>query len=311
MIHDVDETLSRLLAGELVKIPGCPVRSTEQITFESPQVAEATLDGEAHVNLFLRDVRENMERREEGFYRITQRADKSVGVRRPPVHFDLSYLVTVYAGDDPMAEHRLLSDVLGVFLRCAPVPEQWLAGTLAGKGPECAARRKWRCPEHAVSGVDLPGMWQALGGKMRPALSLLITCPFDPFETRWTIAVREAVLGLGQGTMTQGPEQPRDLSEIRVSAAGVVLRQDNEAPIAGVEVHIDGYPEAVETDANGFFWISNLTPGSHRLRFDKYGYRPGDVEVISPTFGSSQTLEPVVVALQASESPPISQVKPK
>ncbi|MCW3060686.1 MAG: hypothetical protein JWQ02_2507, partial [Capsulimonas sp.] len=43
MIQDVDETLSRLLAGELVKIPGCPVRSAEQITFDSPQVAEATL----------------------------------------------------------------------------------------------------------------------------------------------------------------------------------------------------------------------------------------------------------------------------
>ncbi|MEO7714744.1 MAG: Pvc16 family protein [Capsulimonas sp.] len=297
MIQDVDETLSRLLAGELVKIPGCPVRSAEQITFDSPQVAEATLDGEAHVNLFLRDVRENMERREEGFYRVTQRADKSVGVRRPPVHFDLSYLITVYAGDDPLAEHRLLSNVLGVLLRCSPVPEQWLAGTLTGKGPNTLPTEV-ALPEHAV-GVDLPGMWQALGGKMRAALSLLVTYPFDPFETKWTIAVREAVLGMGQGTMSEGPAQPRDLSEIRVSAAGVVLRQDTETPISGVEIRIDGYPQAIETDGNGFFWVSNLTPGVHNLHFTKYGYRPHEADVVSPPGGSPFQLEPAVIAMRA------------
>ncbi|WP_301002369.1 Pvc16 family protein [Capsulimonas corticalis] len=297
MIQDVDETLSRLLAGELIKIPGCPVRSVEQVTFESPQVAEATLDGEAYVNLFLRDVRENMERREEGFYRVTQRADKSVGVRRPPVHFDLSYLVTVYAGDDARVEHRLLSDVLGVFLRCAPVPEQWLSGTLAGKGPN-ALPLEVALPEHTAS-VDLPGMWQALGGKLRPALSLLITCPFDPFETKWTIAVREAVLGMGQGTMTEGPAQPRDLAEIRVSAAGVVLRQDTETPIPGVTIRVDGDPQTLETDANGFFWISNLTPGAHRLHFEKYGYQPYDAGIVSPPLGSPYQLEPEVIAMRA------------
>jgi hypothetical protein len=300
MIQDVDETLSRLLAGELIKIPGCPVRSAEQITFDAPQVAEATLDGEAHVNLFLRDIRENMDRREEGFYRVTQRADKSVGVRRPSSHFDLAYLVTVYAGDDPRAEHRLLSDVLGVFLRCAAVPEQWLAGTLAGKGAN-ALPMEVALPEHIAS-LDMPGMWQALGGKLRPALSLIVTCPFDPFETRWTIAVREAVLGMGQGTMTEGPEQSRDLSEIRVSVAGVVLRQDTEAPVPGVQIHIEGYPQPVETDAGGFFWISNLPPGTHRLRFEKYGYHAYSADAVSPPAGSPYRLEPAVIALRALDA---------
>ena len=45
MIDDLDTTLIRLLTFELERIPGCPVRDAEQITFESPVIAEMAQDG--------------------------------------------------------------------------------------------------------------------------------------------------------------------------------------------------------------------------------------------------------------------------
>src|SRR5947209_6190684 len=135
MIQDLDTTLTRLLTAELERIPGCPVRDPEQVTFDSPVIAEQAQDGEARVNLYLCDIRENREMRDEGFRRKPMnQSEQTVGVQRPPARMNLSYLVTAHAGNEPSLEHRLLSNVLGVLLRFEAVPAERLAGVLEGLG---------------------------------------------------------------------------------------------------------------------------------------------------------------------------------
>ena len=297
MIQDVDQSLWRLLADELPKVPGCAVKDGDQITFDTPAVAEAAEKPKVRVNLYLHDLRENLAQRDMSFHLTRRPGEDTVGVKRAPVRLDLSYLVTCHAADDAAQEHRLLADVLGVLLRNPAVPENFLAGVLEGRGPN-ALPLSIAQPDHTLY-ADPPALWQSLGGKLRPALSLLTTASFDPFETRWTRVVREAIIGLGLGTPPDGPRRPLDMTEIRVSAAGVVTDGAGETPLANVAVSVDGRDETALTDERGFFSILNLPPGPHTLKFRKRGYQGQEARSVAPPPGQPNQLQPAVVALLA------------
>ena len=297
MLHDVDETLRRLLSAELANTPGCPVFDPEQISFDPPAVAEAVQDREAHVNLYLYDVRENVTQRDESFRTARKPEEGLAGRRRAAARLDLSYLVTVYAGDDPATEHRLLSDVLGVLMRCQAAPEAHLNGSLEGAGPNGVLLAVAQ-PDH-VAFQDPAGLWQALGGRLRPALSLVANAPFNPFETKWVRVVREAVLGFTQGAGPGSPRLPVE-SAARVSVAGVVVDAQSEQPLPGVRVRADGFEdrEAASGDG-GFFYLLNLPPGGpHRIVFQKRGYRTQEIRVAAPPPGRLDQLEHSVVSLR-------------
>ncbi|MDQ2800883.1 MAG: Pvc16 family protein [Armatimonadota bacterium] len=296
MIRDVDETLLNLLAGELPKLPGCPILDKAQITFAAPAVAEAVKGGQPRVNLYLHDLRENATMRDNALHLTRRPSDSTVGLRRGPVRLDLSYLVTAYGGDDPALEHRVLSDALTVLLRYSAPPARYLAGALPEEGSEALLLAVAQ-PEH-LGHADAPALWQAMGGQMRAALSLVATAAFNPFETRWTRVVREVVLGVGQGTPPHGPQRPLDLSSVRVSAAGVVLDQVREQPLPGVSVEVDGHDAKAASDERGFFSLLNLPPGPRLLRFSRAGYQPQEMTVSVPPPGRPELLEPAVIALQ-------------
>lgn len=296
MIQDIDETLSRLLVAELGRLPGCPVRDPEQITFAPPSEIEPVRDGEARVNLYLHDVRENVDMRDESFRTLRKPEEGLAGRRRGPVRLDLSYVVTIYAGDDPTTEHRLLSEVLGVFLRCLAAPVEHLAGSLEGKGPH-ALMLEVAQPEH-LTNLDPPALWQALGGKLRPALSLVVNAPFDPFDTKWVRVVREAILGMGPAPGAPMSGAPVPASAARVSAAGLVLDQETEMPLLDAEVSVEEGAQQVWTDQRGFFCLTNLPPGSHTLRVRVAGYRRHEQRIEAPAPGRTDQLQPAVIALR-------------
>src|SRR5579875_3270767 len=100
MIADIDKTLWRMLTEELAKIPECPIQKPEQVTFDSPDVAESQDDGKVRVNLYLHDVRENSALRDGSFHLMRKPGEDTVGVKRGPVRLNVSYLITCYAGRD-------------------------------------------------------------------------------------------------------------------------------------------------------------------------------------------------------------------
>jgi hypothetical protein len=298
MIHDVDNAMSRLLATELARIPRCPVRDPEQITFDSPLIAEQAQDGEARVNLYLYDVRENRERREEGFRRKPMnQQEQTVGVQRPPVQMDLLYLVTAHAGDDPPTEHRLLANVLGVLLRYDSVPAVHLAGDLTGQSDNSVSMAVAQ-PDHLA---DPASLWQALGGKIRPALTLLVTFPFDAHATIWTKVAREAVLALVRGAGEQEPGRPMGLSRVQASVAGIVVDQESGQPLLGVAVSAAGWEEEVTTDEQGFFCLLNLPPGPYTLHIVRRGWRALEYPVNVGPSGRLDQIEPTVIAMRRQD----------
>src|SRR5579871_413322 len=235
MFHDVDRTLRNLLLENLVNLPGCPVREARQIAFEHPLQAETILTGEARVNLYLHDVRENLALRQYGDQPVSRdpRQDPVV-TRRTLPRISLSYLVTVYAGDDPTTEHRLLADVLGALMRQNAPTVSALAGALTMYSPEdfwiTVAQ-----PEH-ISEVDPKNFWQALGAKLRPSLPLQIVLPFDPnYENPSARRVRVLVSAQQAGSALPGAP---DVKATRLSVAGIVLDKASGAAVPDVNVTV-------------------------------------------------------------------------
>jgi hypothetical protein len=169
MIHEVDESLRNIIRREALN--GADV----EVTFDAPTKDWSARRNSPAVNVYLYDIREDLNRREVEFEEIRDDTGRVVERRPPPRRFKLSYLVTAWT-QRPEDEHRLLAAVLGCFLRRDALPRDMLVGALAEQ------------PLAIISQVGLPppqdrnlsDVWSALGGELKPSLDLLITVPFDP-----------------------------------------------------------------------------------------------------------------------------------
>ncbi|MBJ7597140.1 DUF4255 domain-containing protein [Candidatus Nephthysia bennettiae] len=168
MIHDVDESLRVLVRRDALNGGGA------EIAFDAPTREWAARRNTPTVDLYLYDIREDLQRRSVAWEPVRE-ADGKVNWRKPPPRqFKLSYLVTAWT-QRPEDEHRLLSAVLYCFLRHERLPADVLAGTLAGI----------TLPVHTTIALPPPpdrslsDVWSALGGELKPSLDLVISAPFD------------------------------------------------------------------------------------------------------------------------------------
>jgi len=165
VIHDLDETLANLLERELSYLNRDNISfDTPDSDFEPPSIA---------VNLFLYDVRENLELRSNEVR--TLRGNGTAVQTRPPVRVDCSYLITAWAGDI-REEHRILGNVMRVLLRYPKLPEEVLAGVLDDQ--ELPLPTSVLQPGHLQSVGEF---WQALDGKPKAALNYTVTIAVQPF----------------------------------------------------------------------------------------------------------------------------------
>ena len=292
MIQDVDETLRGLLASELQKFPGSPIQSSEQIVFGPPGEVKK---GVAQINLFLHNVCENTALREEPF-RYARKPDSVIAERRrPPVRLNLAYLVTAHAADNA-TEHRLLIETLGALLRFPTIPIEYRKGALQ-RDEASSLFMTVAQPENAAHS-DAAQLWQAIGGPMRPALGLVVTAPYDPFEAVPNRVVLEAIIGTGQGVPPDGPQQPLDRFGTRVSAAGVVWDRQQNKPLEGVLLHLKDRDESARSDKRGFFYFLNLPEGPQVLTAERRGYQSREIAVVVPPPGRSDLLTQTDVPLE-------------
>ena len=174
MLHELDQTLAALLKREL------PGRDQITVSFAAPD-DQFSVKPPA-VDLFLYDVRENLELRSND--EVVERQTDWTSVRyRPPVRVDASYLITAWPGggsgqsDASEDEHMLLSAVMRVLLRFPKLPRELLNGSLA--------RQDWPLPVSTLQPGRLQSLgefWQALGGKPKAALNYTVTLPVDVSE---------------------------------------------------------------------------------------------------------------------------------
>jgi hypothetical protein len=173
MLQDLDSTLQELLSRELSS------DLARQITFSFDTPNKESITKTPAINLFLYDIRENLELRT-GVGTVQRQANGTALQRRPPARVDCSYLITVWPKNpsDPAEEHRLLGEVMKVLLRHLKLPAEVLQGSL--KGQEPPLRALTLRPGQLQS---LGEFWQAIGGRPKAALNYTVTV---------SIAVHEA-----------------------------------------------------------------------------------------------------------------------
>jgi hypothetical protein len=170
MIDDLDRTIEELLKRELT----AALVEQVAISFAAPDSdfppSSVSLPA---VDLFLYDVRENLELRNRDWI-VEHNNDGTAARRRAPVRVDCSYLITAWASDSSTSraldEHHLLSEVMKALLRYPILPEVLLQGGLKGQEPPLPSSTLQSGRLQSVS-----EFWQALGGKPKAALNYTVT----------------------------------------------------------------------------------------------------------------------------------------
>ncbi len=168
MIDAVDESLRALVERDALGASGA------EVSFDAPTTEWAARRNSPVVDLYLYDIREDLERRDVAWE--AHRDEERRVTRRgpPPRRFALSYLITAWT-KRPEDEHRLLSSMLACFLPLEALPVDVLQGELAAaRYPLLVKIAMPPKEERAIS-----DLWTALGGELKPSLDLVVTVPFE------------------------------------------------------------------------------------------------------------------------------------
>jgi hypothetical protein len=166
VIHDVDQLLERLVKKEALN------GSSVKLTFEAPTKEWVAKQSGPSVNLYLYDIREDLQRRVP-IWEDARGADGTVSGRiQPPRRFRLAYLVTAWT-TAPEDEHRLLSSLLVCMLRNPMLKPGELGGDLdAADLPLYIEVGQPESQERSLADI-----WTALGGELKPSLDVVVTAP--------------------------------------------------------------------------------------------------------------------------------------
>jgi len=166
MIQEVDESLRALVKREALN------GSKAEVAFDAPTKEWASRRNAPTVDLYLYDIREDIDRRETMLQDVRGDNGFIVARRPPPRRFKLSYLVTAWTqrAED---EHRLLSSLLSCFLAYQRMPKDLLIGSLAASGESVYVSIALPPPQDR----SLSDVWSALGGELKPSLDLVINAP--------------------------------------------------------------------------------------------------------------------------------------
>jgi len=202
-LDDVDASLAAMLTQAL------PDGTT--VSFEAPAPAWAdSPPGKQVVNAFLYDIREERDGRNADWADIRDERGRVVGRQPPPRRYELSYLVTAWAGDAAL-EHRLLSDVLRMVFAGEAVPADCRVGSLAENPLPVLLRVVRQDPPHTPSKV-----WSDLGLPPRLVVDVAVSAPLvPPVSTELAPPAEGMHLGIGRGgpgsfrpAGPKGPQRP-------------------------------------------------------------------------------------------------------
>jgi len=168
VIADIDDALRTLIRRDALN--GADV----EVVFDAPTREWAARRNAPTVDVYLYDIREDVKWRAFGSADVKGDDGRTSARAAPPRYFKLSYLVTAWT-QRPEDEHRLLSAVLGCFLRFDRLPKDVVGGVLA----EQAAPLRMTIAVPPPEDRTLSDTWSALGGELKPSLDLVVTAPVD------------------------------------------------------------------------------------------------------------------------------------
>ncbi len=258
MIRDLSLTL-RTLLDDPALAPTFPELAAAQIVFDRP--TEQFNPAQATVDLFLYDVRENLELRSSET--LVERNNGQAVIHPSPLRVACSYLVTAWpvgGAELPLQEHRLLSQTLQALSRHPTIPASFLQGNLVGQQPPLPM-----LTAQADGLKDPADFWTAIGNKLRPSISVTVTIAMERFAPVTAPIVITEETRLGERTGPEG-ETIKPATRQTLVRIGGRITDANNLPVVGARVTLLRIGLGTLTDAAGRYTLTLPRPGAYNLR---------------------------------------------
>lgn len=278
MIRDLSETLRAILEDPGL-VTNFPELAAAQISFERP--TEQFNPGQTTVDLFLYDMRENLDLRSNE--PIIERHNGQATIRQPPLRVACSYLVTAWpvgGAELPLQEHRLLSQVLQVLSGYPTIPDRFWRGSLVGQEPPLPM-----VALHPDALKNLSEFWTALGSKLRPSLTVTVTIAMPVLADVTAPIVTTKLTGydVSSGVVEE------TLVQIGGRVLNPVILDPAARGIADAIVDVLDAGVRTRTDAEGHYSFVRIPSGAHTIRVVAVGFEPKTQSLVVP--GRSQDYE--------------------
>ena len=259
MIADLDESIRQLLISDL------PIKNGEiDIKFEQPKREWSAKLVKPTINLFLYDVRENVQLRRSQFDPVGNGSPKEAIARmkKAPHRIDCYYMITTWAAEAE-DEHRLLTRTLMALFRHPTLPETALQGTL--QNPKTPLQTYLARHDKLTNPAEI---WSALDNEMRPSISYTITLSLDPWTEVTGPLVRTLTLQAGQSTSLPDYRQLDEGTagfELNYIGGTVRSKTGEGEPKSGLEVAIKGRGWFATTNEDGRYTLGAMPAGDYTL----------------------------------------------
>lgn len=269
MIRDLSLTLQAIL-DDATLATDFPELLAAQVAFDRP--SDPYNPSQSTVDLFLFDIRENMELRSSEPTAVRTTAVKGhFTLRKAPMRVACSYLVTAWPkgpGDQTLQEHRLLSQALQAFSQYPHIPATFLKGKLVGQEPPLPMLAA------QADGVREPHeFWAAIGNKMRPSFIVTVTLAMNVFPAATVPEVVASRIRMDEpSAASHGPVRFRFGGRVTDAANAAVADADVKLPQVGL---------ASRTDGDGRYQIGAVGAGTYTLQVTK-GAKSKSVNVTLP-----------------------------
>lgn len=291
MLQDLNETLRKLLVQDVE--PNYP-NAKLNISFDIPTRDWSARVGDAPtVNLYLYDIRENLDLRSMSGDDIAHTNGGQVTLKPQTAWVNLSYMVTCWMKGTEQ-QHRLLWWVLETLYRNSPLPVGMLQGDL--KKADRLIQTSVAQPNSVIRNVS--EFWTALQNEIRPAIDLMVTLELDIHRDLGTGVPPKGLIVDTQ--LWAGPERAPLANAFKTHFVGstraddsvllVTVRDSHGQPVA-VSVMLTG-PRTVGRDgplqatplpeAAGVYVFAPLTPGSYQLSVEAAGHNAVQQSVTIP-----------------------------
>jgi len=164
VIAETDQALAAVLKAKVIGT--APIN----IAFDPPSRPWIQALKAPTVNLFMYDLRENVQRRESVYESIRDDAGKVIARRPPMQRWDLHYTVSVFA-PNVIVEHKVLAAIVRYFAALDVLPVEVLPPTLAEPGYPILIN---------TGGGTKRGMFLNYAGDLKAGLELTVTVPMPP-----------------------------------------------------------------------------------------------------------------------------------
>jgi hypothetical protein len=254
MIRDLSSTLKAVLSDPSLAVP-FPELSNALIAFDRPD--DGFKPAQTTVDLFLFDVRENMELRSNE--PKIERLNGQAVIHPSPMRVACTYLITAWpvGGTDlVLQEQRLLTQALQVLSRYPKIPASFLKGKLATQEPPLPMMASH--PEELKNPAEF---WTAIGNKMRASVTVTVTISMEVFMPVTAPITKTGLVRIGERTAADAqtliPATKMEFYRI----GGTVSSGGNKLP--GAMVEVGGL--SARTDADGEFVLGAMAAGAYTL----------------------------------------------